>query len=337
MRVFSGFLIPVAGVLITAFTMCGASVEQIDLNYTPYEPFGVDFDTAGNLYVCEYKGQKITKIDSSGRATTYAGTGDAGYGGDGGDAVKAQFKDPHGLVIRNQKMYVADTLNHRVRVIDMKTGKISTLAGTGAPGFSGDGGPAVKAQFNGVYGIALSSKGERMYVADLANRRIRAIDLKSGIVTTIAGNGENSVPVDGQRAAQSPLVDPRAVAADSRGQVYILERRGNALRAVDTEGNIKTVVAPGSMFPELNQPKYVSVDSNDNVLIADSENHIIRRYNPKTGKTTTIAGTTRRGNMLVPPDPLKTELARPHGVITNRAGEIYITDSLNNRILRLRP
>src|SRR5262245_42913736 len=231
--------------LLSCAAACAATLEPIASAEKFVEPFGIDFDRAGNMYVCEHKGEKITKIDKSGRATTFAGTGTAGFGGDGGPASQAQFKDPHGLVIIRDQMYIADTLNHRVRKIDMKTNVITTVAGTGEPGYSGDGGPAVKAAFNGTFGIALTKTGERLYVADLNNRRVRAIDLKAGIVTTVAGNGTSAEPQEGARASESPLVDPRAVAADSKGNLYILERRGNALRVVDTRGIIRTVVAPG--------------------------------------------------------------------------------------------
>src|SRR2546428_12266805 len=114
-------------------------------------------------------------------------------------------------------MYTADPLTHRIRKGDLKTGSISTIAGTGVAGFSGDGGPATKATFNGVFGIALSSSGDKIYVADLSNRRIRLIVLKTGIIRSIAGNGTDGVPADGATADGSPLPDPRPVTAHSAG------------------------------------------------------------------------------------------------------------------------
>ena len=310
------------------------------------EPFGVAFDAEGNWYVCEHKGERIVRIDPAGNASVFAGTGKTGYSGDGGPAAQAAFFDPHGLVIaRDEQLYVADTLNHCIRRIDLKTGKIATLAGTGEAGYFGDGGRASEAAFNGTFAISIDSKGKAVYVADLTNRRIRRVDLKSGVVATIAGNGEMGVPEDGAEATRGPLFDPRAVAVDSKGVVYVLERGGNALRAVDQKGRIRTLIgpargsgtpSPGSrVMPDLNGPKHLCIDAKDYVIIADAENHLIRRYDPKTGKTETVVGTGEMGDLIVGDDPLKTQLNRPHGVFVHQSGALYISDSYNHRILKL--
>jgi len=314
-----------------------ATIEPVAAGLKLVEPFGVAFDRTGALYICEYKGEKITKVDRAGTASVFAGTGVASYGGDGGPAGKAVLRDPHGLLIGpGEVMYIADTLNHRIRKVDLKTGVISTIAGTGEAGYSGDGGAATKATFNGAFGIALGPSGDRLYVADLNNRRIRMIVLKTGMVTSIAGNGTDGVPADGAVAAESPLQDPRAVAADSQGNVYILERRGNALRVVDRQGRIRTLIKPGSVTPDMNGPKHLCVDRQDNVIIADAENHLIRKYSPKDGSTVTIAGTGQKGDHVEPGDALKTQLNRPHGVYVNPSGDLYITDSYNHRILKMK-
>jgi hypothetical protein len=309
------------------------------------EPFGIAFDKEGNGYICEYKGQRLSKVTRDGFITPFAGTGTQGYGGDGAPAREAVFNDPHGLVIgKDQRLYVADTINHRIRQIDLKTGQISTIAGTGESGFSGDGADAKKARFNGVYGIDINRSADRIYVADLVNRRIRMVNLKTHIVSTIAGNGQSGIPADGADAAQSPLVDPRAVAVDSKGNVYVLERRGNALRVVDKEGKIRTLISPaaqktpprsGTIERDLNGPKHLCVDHQDSVIIADAENHLIRRYRPKDGRTVIIAGTGEKGALLVGNDPLKTQLNRPHGVFVDRSGVLYVTDSYNHRVLKI--
>jgi sugar lactone lactonase YvrE len=314
-----------------------ATIEPVAAGLKLIEPFGVAFDRGGALYICEYKGEKITRLDRAGKATLFAGTGEASYGGDGGPASQAALRDPHGLVIGpGEVMYIADTLNHRIRKVDLKTGVISTFAGTGTAGFSGDGGPAAKAAFNGVFAIALNPPGDKLYIADLSNRRIRMIVLKTGIVTSIAGNGTDGIPSDGAAAAESPLQDPRAVAADSQGNVYILERRGNALRVVDKHGKIRTVIKPGSISPNMNGPKHLCVDKKGNVIIADAENHLIRKYSPRDGSTVTIAGTGQKGDHIEPGDPLKTQLNRPHGVFVHSSGDLYITDSYNHRIVKMR-
>jgi len=328
---------------ITCVAGCGEGSEDTALGAKFVEPFAVAFDKQGNWYVCEHKGERIVRIDNAGKASLLAGTGQTGYSGDGGKAAQATMFDPHGIVITaDQQMYIADTRNHTVRKIDLKTGIISTVAGTGKAGYSGDGGPAVKAEFNGTFAIDVDPKERNLYVADLGNRRIRRIDLKSGIVTTVAGNGEKGVPPDGADAAASPLADPRAVAADSKGNVYVLERGGNALRVVDKKGKIRTLIAPAggastanTVVPDLNGPKHLCVDRNDNVIIADAENNLVRKYDSRTRRTVTIVGTGRPGKEIVGSDPLKTQVHRPHGVLVHPSGALYISDSYNHRILKL--
>lgn len=337
--------LPIDAATITCVAGCGEGPENTALGAKFVEPFAVAFDKQGNWYVCEHKGERIVRVDKAGKATVLAGTGQTGYSGDGGKANQATLFDPHGIVITaSQQMYIADTRNHTVRKIDLKTGFISTVAGTGKAGHSGDGGPATKAEFDGTFAIDVDPTGRNLYVADLGNKRVRKIDLKSGIITTIAGNGEKGVPQDGADAPASPLADPRAVAADSRGSVYILERGGNALRVVDRKGKIRTLIAPAksasgsaamTVVPDLNGPKHLCVDRSDNVIIADAENNLVRKYDPKTGKTVTIAGTGQPGKEIVTGDPLKTQVHRPHGVFVHPSGALFISDSYNHRILKL--
>lgn len=311
-------------------------------------PFAVDFDRSGNLFLAEYIGQRVRKIDSKGIIATVAGTGEKGYGGDDGPAIKARFNSIHSLVVAaNGDVYIADSFNKRLRKIDGRTGLIRTVAGTGQKGFSGDGGPATKAQFGDIYCAAFDAKDEKLYLADLDNRRIRVLDLESGIVRTVAGNGEKGVPRDGAEARKAPLVDPRAVAVDAKGNVYILERSGHALRVVDAEGKIRTVAGTGkagfggddgdALRAQFNGPKHLCVDRNGDVLIADTENHVIRKYLPREGKIVRIAGTRRAGRAGLNGPPLMAELKQPHGVNARPDGTIYIADSSNNRVLKIEP
>jgi sugar lactone lactonase YvrE len=310
------------------------------------EPFAAALDAAGNLFICEESG-RVLKMDAKGVIKTLAGEGGKGYSGDGGPAAKAQLHFPHNLIVApNSDLLIADTLNNCVRKIGAKSGVITTLAGTGEKGFGGDGGPAAKAKFSGTFSIALDRAGRQLYICDLGNRRIRAMDMKTGIVRTVAGNGQRGVPADGAEAASSPLADPRAVCVDSKGNIYILERGGHALRVVDKAGKIRTVVGTGkkgfsgddgdALKAEMNGPKHLYPDLQDNILIADAENNVVRKYLPRTGKIVRVAGTDRRGAAL-DSDPLKTELARPHGVYVHADGMIYIVDSYNNRVLRIAP
>ncbi len=309
-------------------------------------PFGVDFDKAGNMFLVEMVGQRVLKVDPQGILTSIGGTGEKGNDGDGGPATQARFNGMHNLAVApTGEIYLADTWNNRIRKLDPKTGVLSGVAGTGKKGYAGDGGPALEAQFGGIFCATLDPAGEKLYLADLDNRRIRVVDLKSGKVTLVAGNGEKGVPKDGSIAAESPLVDPRAVTADKAGNIYILERGGHALRIVDPAGKIRTVVGTGqagaagdggpALQATLRGPKHLCLDQDGTVLIADTDNHIIRRYQPSDGKIVRVAGSGKKGTAGVGGEPLKAEFNQPHGVYVHSDGTLYITDSHNHRILKV--
>ncbi|HUR46261.1 MAG TPA: hypothetical protein VMZ27_10330 [Candidatus Saccharimonadales bacterium] len=309
-------------------------------------PFGTGIDALGNLFLVEMTGHLVRKIDPKGMLTTYAGTGMKGFEGDDGPATKAQFNGMHHLaVLPSGDVLIADTWNNRIRKIDAKTGIITTVCGTGTKGFGGDNGPAARAQFGGIYCAGLDPQGQHLYLADLDNRRIRVVDLKSSVVSTVAGNGLAGIPEDGSDATKAPLVDPRAVCADAKGNVYVLERGGNALRVVNAQGRIRTVVGTGkkglsgdggdALKATMNGPKHVCVDLEGNVLIADTENHVIRKYLPKEGRIVRVAGTGKKGSAGLNGPPEKIELSQPHGVYVHSDGTLYISDSSNNRVLKV--
>lgn len=324
------------------------------------QPFGVDFlvygDTVwidGVLIVEMAKGERLRVLQGVGQMLTLAGKeGVKGNDGDGGPALKATFNGMHSLAAGPEPdlcIYLADTWNNRVRKFELrltpgKEDTVTAFAGTGEKGFSGDGGPAEKAKFGGVFCVSFDPKKENLFITDLDNRRIRKVDMKTKIVTTVAGNGEKGVPKDGEAATKQPLVDPRAHAVDKDGNLWILERGGHSLRVVDAKGVIRTVAGTGkggmgtgkALESAMNGPKHVSIDRDGSVLIADTENHRIVRFSPKDGTLTAVAGTGKKGAAGVGGDPLKAEFNQPHGVIVHpKTGDIYISDASNGRVLKI--
>jgi DNA-binding beta-propeller fold protein YncE len=310
-------------------------------------PFGTDFDSHGTLYFVEMaKGERLRSV-TNGTVTTLAGTGEKGTSGDGGAALRATFNGMHSLAVgADDRVYLADTWNNRIRVYDPQTTTVRAFAGTGTKAFSGDGGPAAKAEFGGVFCIAFNPAKTMMVVTDLDNRRIRKIDLKTQIVTTIAGNGKKGLPSDGKLAVEEPLVDPRAAILADDGTVYILERSGHALRKVDAKGVITTVVGTGKAGREglngpalkaaLNGPKHLCFDHDGSVVIADTENHRIARFVPSTGALVAVAGVGTKGADGVGGPPLAAQFNQPHGVtIHPKTGELFISDSSNGRVLKI--
>jgi sugar lactone lactonase YvrE len=177
-----------------------------------------------------------------------------------------------------------------------------------------------------------------MVVTDLDNRRIRVIDMKTGIVSAVAGNGEKGAPKDGAQAAKAPLVDPRAATMDSKGNIYLLERGGHALRVVDPAGRIKTLIAgpKDAKAPRtLNGPKHLCIDREDNIMIADTDNHRIVKWLPREEKLIVVAGTGVKGTDGIGGPPEKLQLNQPHGVYLDATGTLYICDSMNGRVLRI--
>jgi DNA-binding beta-propeller fold protein YncE len=300
-------------------------------------PFGVAHDLQGRLLIVEYS-SAVRAIEQHGQLVTIAGDGTKGDAGDNGPATAARLNSPHALTVGGDgTIYVADSLNHRIRRIDPTTNVISTCAGT-TRGYSGDGGPAAKAQFSGIYCITLNPAKTRMVVTDLDNRRIRVIDLKTGRVELVAGNGKKGMPPDGVLAVGAPLVDPRAAAMDSKGNVYILERGGDALRVVDPAGRITTLIAgPKEARGEkvLAGPKHLCIDRDDNVIIADTDHHRIVKWDVAAGKLLPVAGTGTKGTAGVGGPPDKLQLNQPHGVYLDEQGALYIADSMNNRVLKI--
>jgi DNA-binding beta-propeller fold protein YncE len=311
------------------------------------EPFGVAIGPDGALYVTEIHDHRVLRVDlKTGDLAAVAGCGQKGYSGDGGPATAAELNEPYEVRFDPAgNMLFVEMQNHVVRRVDARTGVISTVAGTGQAGFTGDGGPATAAQFRQPHSIAIADDGA-IYVADIGNHRIRRIDPKSGIVESIAGSAERRAPIEGQRALGHPLLGPRALfIAD--GELWIALREGHSVwRMRLADGVLHHVAGDGhagyagdggpAAAARFNGPKGIAIDGAGNVLVADTENHAIRRIDAKTGVISTLAGNGAAGGGGDGGPAAAAQLNRPHGVCVDADGAAYIGDTLNHRVRRVK-
>lgn len=312
-------------------------------------PFDVGFDPAGNLYFSDTFNHRIRRIDGrSGVIATVAGNGAAGYAGDGGPALAASFNEPYGIAVdRAGNIYVADRHNHCVRRIDGASGVVTTFAGNGKAGFAGDGGPAAQAGFAEPNGLGFDPGGRRLFIADVADHRVRVVDLASGAIATFAGTGAAAHTGDGGLAAAAGVFGARAVKVAPDGTVYILERQGSTLRAVDpATGIIRRVAGTGARGyggdggpareAVFDAPKEFALHPSGDILIVDTESHAIRRIATASGIVETIAG-GHKGPEGDGGPATAAGLGRPHGAVVGPDGAIYIGDTENHRIRKLTP
>ena len=310
-------------------------------------PFDVGFDSDGNLYFSDTFNHRIRWVAArAGNIATCAGSGEAGYSGDGGPATQARFNEPYGIAVdKAGNVYVADRQNHCVRRVDGASGVITTLAGNGSAGFSGDGGPAQQAGMVEPNGLALDPTQRRLFVADVADHRVRVVDLVAGTISTFAGTGEAQHSGDGGPPSRAGVFGARAVKVAPDGTVYILERQGSTLRAVDPgTGVIDTVAGTGARGYSgdngpardavFDAPKEFTLDPGGDILIVDTENHAIRRIDAASGIVETIAG-GRKGPEGDGGPATAAGLGRPHGAVVGPDGAIYIGDTENHRIRKL--
>jgi len=285
-------------------------------------PRAVLVDAAGNLYIAD-SGNYRVRIVTAGVIGTVAGNGVPGFGGDAGPATSAQLNLPCGLALDAAgNLLIADYYNNRIRQVS--NGVISTMAGKGTPGFSGDNGPAVTAQLNNPFALALDGAGN-LFIADYGNNRLRKVS--GGIVTTVAGNGTVGFSGDGGSAASAQLDAPHGLALDSAGNLYIVETTGNRSRIV-VAGVINTA-ATG----QLTQPWGVAVDSADNVYFADTGGNRVRKLSG--GTVTTVVGTGTAGFSGDGGPAVSAQLNSPASVAVDAAGDLYIADSANNRVRKV--
>src|SRR5882757_8108012 len=305
-------------------------------------PYGLVIGPDQALYFCDLGNQRIRRLDlKTHRTTTVAGNGQKGFTGDGGLATVASLNMPHEIQFDSaDNLYIAERDNHVIRKVDAKTGVISTFAGTGIPGFSGDGGPATQAQLRQPHSIAVDPKGS-LLICDIGNHRIRQVDFSTGMIDTYGGTGERQPTPDGAPVKTAPLNGPRTMSFDRDGNLYLALREGNAIyRIASKAGTIHHLAGTGEQgysgdggparLAKLAGPKGLAYGSGT-LFVADTENHVIRSIALNSGIITTVLGTGQRGDGPEP-NPLQCRLARPHGVFVDTAGVLYVADSEAHRI-----
>lgn len=306
-------------------------------------PSAIAYDSAGNLYIAEAGKHVIRKVDTAGNLSTIAGTGTQGFGGDNGPAAAALLDSPQGLAFGAGALYIADTHNHRIRKLDLGTGTITTIAGTTA-GFGGDGGPATAAQLDLPTALALDG-GNNLYIADTQNHRIRRVNLSSGTMTTVAGNGTQGFSGDGGAAIAAAIDSPSGLAVDADQNLYLADTHNHRIRKVSAAtGTIATIAGTVAGFggdlgaasaAKMALPRGLSVDGAGNLYVADSANHRIRRIDAATGTITTIAGDGPQNFSGDGGPATAASLDSPRATTVSAAGLVTLADTANQRVRQL--
>lgn len=339
-------VLPLAAQTISTFAGTGALGYTGDggpvLKATLNNPFGVIRGPDGAIWFCEYDNHVVRRVAADGTVTAVAGSGKAGYSGDGGSALKSTLNRPHEIRFnKSGNLFIADMANHVIRRVDVKSGVITTIAGTGKSGFSGDGGPAINSQLRQPHSIQFDSHGD-LFICDIGNHVIRKLTMKTGVITTIAGTGKPGATPDGAPILGTPINGPRSIDFDAAGHLWLATREGNQVFKIDLRaGKIFHIAGTGkkgftgnggpAREAALSGPKGIAVAPNGNIYLADTESHSLRMIDIKTGNLELIAGTGEKGDG---PDgnPLACKLARLHGLFVDADGSVFIGDSENHRV-----
>ena len=323
------------------------------------DPTGIAFDGGGNMFIADSSNNVIRRVDASTKViTTIAGTGTAGYSGDGAAGTNAELNQPaHVVFDRTVNLYITDANNERIRKVDAITDEITTVAGDGTAGFSGDSGPAKNAEFNYPDGVALDTNGN-LYIGDARNNRIREVTVANGNIATVAGNGVAGYSGDGSNAANAELDFPSRPYVDPKGNIFIADYQNNRVRKVDgTSGIITTIAGNGvagltgdggpATDAELNGPLSVALDPSGILFIADINNERIRAINTTTnpitvlgitvqpGQIVTVAGNGQAGYHGDGGPAVNAEINFPTGLTVDSAGNLYFADAHNNVVRKI--
>lgn len=286
---------------------------------------------------------QLADLSGTVRFVTGVAFGKGRFAGDGGPATEALLNFPSAVAVDEQgNLYIADTMNHRIRRVDGTTGMITTVAGTGQPRFSGDGGPAVAAALNEPSAVVVDRKG-RLYIADQSNNRVRVVDLETGIIRTIAGTGTATYNGDGERGIHACLAGPSGLALGPEEELYVADTFNGRIRKIDpVTGLIGTVLGDGGQYRyqgetdapsmSLSRPYGIAADRQGNILVTDSDSHLIRRWDRGRRIVTRIAGTgvARFSGDGGPAE--EASLNYPFGVAVDGNGTIFVADTFNHRI-----
>lgn len=304
-------------------------------------PTGIATDTAGNIYFCDQTNNRIRKIAPNGMITTVVGTGVGGFSGDGGPALNAKIAWPYDVAIdRSGNLYIADMMNKRIRKVST-SGIITTIAGTGVAGYNGDNIPAVTAQLNNAFSVAVDTIGN-VYIGDVSNNRIRKVDL-AGIITTFAGTGTQGYASTNGPAISSNLYGPGGMVFDKAGNMYFSDTGNDVIRKIDPSGMMTRFAGAGyntfiydggpALNASIRQPNGICVDKFNNVYICDVYNYRIRKVDT-LGIITSVAGTGVNAS-TGDGGPAANAAVAPYKIAIDKQGNLYYTDSGNNRLRKI--